>query len=255
MSSRPLLLITLALAALAGAAYKFWPQPPAAPVPVAAVTPPPPAPDLEQWQAKLNAGALTAEQRQVLMRQLPAIMHENGLIAANRLRLENIAQTYLREGDISEADFNWVKALAIEYHLKPMQRSDNHFFTDLLSRVDVVPASLTLAQLALSTGQGRSPYTGPGIGCPSEGCRAEDTSTFAFQPDSDAELVHELMHRVNTQPTYIELRDLRVVQRSHAESPKGMTLVDGLRNEELPGSRHVDEVRTLIQINHLDELD
>jgi Bax protein len=93
----------------------------------------------------------TIEVRKALFIQaiLPLILRANEEIAADRDRLRGILA---RRGTWSEQDTAWVAALAARYLVEPGD------ITELLRRVDVIPASLAIAQAAEESGWGTSRF-------------------------------------------------------------------------------------------------
>ncbi len=209
---------------------------------------------------------LSDKKREFLQTLLAPVLRENLRIENKRERLQSISAAYLKDGDISEADFNWIKALANEYQLKPQRRSDSHFFTDLLTRVDTIPPSLALAQAALESGWGTSRYAQSannfyGHTCRESFCGVD--ATHSSDPEgtqfraflSEEHSVEQYMRNLNTHAAYADLRKLRTELRARGEKPTGLALAPGLEKYSVLGPGYVEEVERMIRSNNFDALD
>lgn len=200
-------------------------------------------------QTHLEAGQFSAEEQNLLAARLTAIQHENMRIEQERVRLQRIAGEYLHGGDISEDDFHWLKNLANEYKLEPQRRSDNHFFEDLLDRVDIVPASLLLAQAAVDSKPGPDPL------CHEPACTALLEAPGNLPTLDTEDVLRQRLHNLNTHPAFTEFRTQRKALRDRGEPLTGRALAAGLRYYSLEGERYVEEVQHTISVNTLDMLD
>ena len=61
------------------------------------------------------------------------------------------------------------------------------------------------------------------------------------------------MHTINTNPAYIDLRQIRAEIRGNADVMNGLTLAEGLINYSARGSDYVKEIQQLIRVNKLQE--
>lgn len=212
-----------------------------------------------------DAQHLNADQRAFLDALQPLVQREDFEIEAKRHRLQQIAARYLVKTSIGEDDFNWVKDLAEEYELEPQSRSDHHFFDDLLARVDVVPASLVLAHVAVASG-----WPGPGDTvdtvsfhtriCHQQFCvNRSQTSAMAGGADSSffgTEIaISDYMHQLNTDPAYTEFRRQRADLRARGVEPGGPTLAPSLTGRSSVGNLQVEDLELMISANHLEDKD
>jgi Bax protein len=260
------LVLLLALVAL-GSGLSWWLRPAPAALPASGQET-----SSSAIATMLDTRRLSDDQRDALTGALPAILRENARIVAERQRVQDIASSYLRDITIDEADFNWLKDLADEYQLHPQSRSDSHFFGELLTRVDVVPPSLVLAHMAQSWRAVSPPGMGDSVNaltfrrqsCHEDLCLgfgmhaghnsmslAAAVTAVAVSDDS----VRNYMLRLNTDDSYADFRLQRLGLRNRGEEIKGLPLVSSLRGSALRDEGYVDQLRSLITINDLQDMD
>lgn len=137
----------------------------------------------------------------------------NSQIIVDRQRVHKIAEQYLHDDEINEADFNWVKKTAEYYQLIPKQRNDQAFFNALLKRVDIIPASLIVA-LAVADGAW------------------QDQHRLCLIPCSQAKSIEQQIPlffiSINTQTTYHHFREQRHLLRQQKQRLTGRQLADSL---------------------------
>lgn len=132
----------------------------------------------------------------------------------------------------------------------------------LLERVDVVPASLVVAQAANESAWGTSRFAREannffGIWCFYEGCgikpsqRREDMSHEVAAFPTVEEGVRYYMRTINTHRAYDELREMRAASRRHNQSFAGEQLAVGLVNYSERGTDYVKEIQSMIRQNRL----
>ena len=177
---------------------------------------------------------------QLLKTLLPLIQRQNTQLLKDRQHIEAIAQHYLQNDDISEADFNWLKQTAADYQMEPRQRGDKTFFHDLLVRVDVVPASLVLAQALLESGL------------------SSPTNPFGLTDknfDSSDAAVAYYFRLLNTDKAYQPFRELRQQTRRKSQKLRGTPLAEGMGRYTPLGKRYIQKIKTTISVNQLAKLD
>lgn len=135
---------------------------------------------------------------------------------------------------------------------------------DLLPRVDVVPASLVLAQAALESGWGTSRFARDGNNF--FGIRTYDEDVPGIDPkEADgfkvrafkniADSVRYYMHTINTNDAYESLRAARAKTRAAGKPPSGPALSRHLKAySEIP-EEYGDRLRSLMEVNNLAALD
>jgi Bax protein len=231
---KPLLLATM-LASSALQANEFW--------------------GLESWINSLETPDFDQitnvdERKQAFFQYLlPAINKQNTKIVQlrrdiktgniNQLRLKKIYQYYrVEEGDINT----------------------------LLTRVDVIPASLILAQGAYESNWGRSRFAKYyhnffGLWCFKKGCgivplqrSKTDTHEVAKFSSLDKSLEY-YMRSINRNSAYKTLRKIRLKKREQELAITGIALSEGLENYAEIGYDYVETVQSIIRYNKLGQYD
>lgn len=132
----------------------------------------------------------------------------------------------------------------------------------LLKRVDVVPASLIVAQAAKESGWGTSRFATQGnnffgIWCFYEGCgltplqRTEGFNHEVATFESVEQGVRYYVRTINTHNAYKDLRALRSDARRSDEQSPGELLANGLLRYSERGLAYVQEVQSMIRHNNL----
>lgn len=191
---------------------------------------------------------------------LPLILKENERILADRNRLHQIKTSKALGAKIEARDRLWVAVLAERYKLK------DENLNVLLSRVDIVPPSLAMAQAAEESGWGTSRFArtanalygqwttsdGQGI-VPEDRPEGMDHKVRAF--DNLAQSVSAYMRNLNTHRAYREFRKHRKSIRGKGQALNGAILAANLTRYSERGEKYVDSVRAIISVNQLLGLD
>jgi Bax protein len=205
-------------------------------------------------------GIVDVEQRKRLFLQvlLPQILRLNEDIRADRARLIAIAQTP-PDGQSTE-NAAWLARVAQEYRATPAD------YASLLTRVDVVPPSLAIAQGAIESGWGTSRFALTGNAL--FGQRTFDLSHAGFSPndvedanfkvrrfESLMESIWGYMITLNTHPAHARFRQLRAQMRQEGDAIDSMALAGTLTRYSEEGERYVSLVQNVISANNLRRLD
>lgn len=243
-------LFAAGLAAFVALLRVATPEPVPPPPPVVL---PPPTPDE-------TADEILERKRLFVSLLLPIIQSENRRLLKARKRITRIEGELANDEDIGKDDFDWLKDTAEEYELDPKARRNSEFFNSLRSRVDIVPASLIIAQAALESGWGRSQVTrennnffghycyGKGCGVPAPG--AGDLRAFDSADDS----VKAYIHNINSHAAYRHLRKSRLEARNSGKTASGSRLAEHITAYSERGAAYVADVLAVIRANKLDEL-
>jgi len=132
----------------------------------------------------------------------------------------------------------------------------------LIKRVDVVPASLIVAQAAKESGWGTSRFATQGnnffgIWCFYKGCgltplqRTEGFTHEVATFESVEQGVRYYVRTINTHSAYNDLRQLRADARRSDEQSPGELLANGLLRYSERGLAYVREVQSMIRHNNL----
>jgi len=186
----------------------------------------------------------------------PLIDAENDIIMARRHRL---IQLHDKESCTPDEQA-WLTDLAATYRLSPFSPDSAEDREALLSRVDMIPLSLAMAQAANESAWGTSRFAregnnffgqwvfGKGKGMVPKN-RTEGASHEVARFDSVSDSVRGYLHNLNTLWAYESLRDLRREQRAKGEEPDGVTLAMGLERYSSRGEAYILEIQQLIRFN------
>ncbi|NIA71958.1 hypothetical protein HBA54_25490 [Pelagibius litoralis] len=190
---------------------------------------------------------------------LPLILQGNVEIA--RIRGKVMAALDARAaGRLGATDALWLDQVADWYGADPVDDAD------ILSRIDLVPPSLALAQAAQESGWGRSRFarnanalfgqrvwgeSGPGL-VPRDAER-DDFRVRAF-PDLMSS-VRTYLHNLNSHRAYKDLRERRARARALGVAASPLELADSLTSYSEEGADYVAALRALIRSNDLLTLD
>lgn len=136
----------------------------------------------------------------------------------------------------------------------------------LLRRVDLVPASMVLAQAATESGWGTSHFAVAGnnlfgIWCYQPGCgivprrRSPQAHHEVAAYVSPADSVGAYFHILNTHSAYRPFRDQREALRAARQPLSGLSLAAGLIRYSERGDEYVEQIRQMIRQNGFDALD
>ncbi|MBL4572474.1 MAG: glucosaminidase domain-containing protein [Gammaproteobacteria bacterium] len=194
------------------------------------------------------------------------VHYENGLISDLRLRLLSYAEIVDAGIALSGRERDWVIDLAITYSEGTEAVSDQALVNELLLKVDVIPASLVLAQAANESAWGTSRFALEGNNifgqwCFEEGCgiipnrRVEGATHEVKSFDSIKAAIEGYFLNINTHRLYAGFRQERARLRRLGQRLDPMLLVQGLDRYSQRGENYIDEVQTMIQQNDLRQRD
>ncbi len=136
----------------------------------------------------------------------------------------------------------------------------------LLNRVDVVPASLVLAQGAYESNWGRSRFSKHyhnffGLWCFKKGCgvvplkRDKNDTHEVAKFSSLSKGLEYYLRSINRNSAYQTLRKIRKNKRDKKLPITGIALAEGLENYAEIGHEYVETVQSIIRYNKLSEYD
>jgi len=136
----------------------------------------------------------------------------------------------------------------------------------LLSSVDIVPASLVLAQAAYESNWGRSRFAKYyhnffGLWCFKRGCgvvplrRNKDATHEIARFSSLSKGMAYYMRSINRNSAYDTLRKIRKHKRDTQQPITGVGLAEGLENYAEIGYDYVETVQSIINYNKLEQYD
>ena len=150
--------------------------------------------------------------------------------------------------------------------LNSFNLNNNVSWHNLLTRVDIIPTSLTLAQAANESAWGQSRFARQGnnyfgIICHRPGCgivpkrRIPGARFEVTRYPSTQHSVANYLHTLNTNPSYKFLRSLRKQQRQDKSPISSITLARGLFPYSELGHAYVIAIQSLIRYKKLQKFD
>jgi Bax protein len=190
------------------------------------------------------------------------VRYENSLVSDLRLRLLSYAEIVGDGVPLSGRERQWVIDLAVIYGVEAQTTNDQGLVKELLLSVDVIPASLVLAQAANESAWGTSRFALEGNNifgqwCFVEGCgiipkRRIEGATHEVKSFASIEAAIEgYFLNINSHNLYADFREERARLRRLGLSLNSIELVEGLENYSQRGANYIDEVQTLIYQNNL----
>lgn len=206
-------------------------------------------------------GNITAKKRDFFAFMLPKVRYANDQVRKERARILELNDKIAAGQALNKAETRALSELVSRYHIiRP--GSPDSALKQLLTRVDVVPASLMLAQSATESAWGTSRFARQGnnffgIWCFTPGCgmtpkyRDEGLTHEVARFDTVQEGVSHYLHTLNTNLAYRDLRNIRAQKRRQHKPVRGIDLAEGLHRYSERGSNYVRDIKAMIRINRL----
>jgi len=205
----------------------------------------------------------TAERKRIFfLSLLPMVLIADGEIADQRRTLQGIFRAYDEGLDLTNQQLDRLGAIQKEYEVQGDPLNNRHVRRDLLRRVDIIPASLVLAQAATESAYGTSRFARrannlfgewtfiPGTGLVPKN-RPEGASYEVRRFDSVYDSLRSYLNNINTHPAYQAFRAKRAALRAMGEPLRGVDLAEGLKLYSTRRQAYVRELRSIIRHNRL----
>ena len=186
---------------------------------------------------------------------LPLIVAENERILADRKKLLILNNKKFT----TDLEKLWIRQKLLEYKVK---KGD---LKELLTRVDIIPTSIALAQAAKESGWGTSRFalegnaifgqwtwSGQGI-APLDRANNKDHKILKF-PILRAS-VKAYQNNLNTHRSYSKFREKRLILREGNKQISGLKLTDTLNNYAQTGSEYTKILNQIIKQNRLSDFE
>lgn len=182
---------------------------------------------------------------------------------------QNDANTALTQDSppqiFTEEERLWLKKLARTHRINT-KTQDARFFDQLLFALDVIPASMALAQAANESAWGTSRFAIEannlfGQWCFKEGCglvpqlRPEGATYEVKVFSTPSESVGQYMLNINRNSSYQKVRNIRHSYRAQGQEIPGSSVVGGLKSYSARGDAYIEELRHMIGYNELAQWD
>ena len=222
----------------------------------------------EKWGAG-RSDELTVENKKRLFfrASAPLILRANELIMVDRNRLKDIRSTDKKNAAISEKDRSWILKLAKVYKVDAEDGQVTSTVIDALwKKVDIVPASLALAQAAEESGWGTSRFAAEGNAVYGQWTWGSNAITPEKQRkelgnygiasfETLQQSICAYMLNLNTHNAYASLREKRAELREKDEKITGNILAGQLTKYSERGEEYVKSLRSLMEYNKLGPTD
>lgn len=214
-------------------------------------------PDFTKYEAD------TERKKEFFNYLLPLINNHNASILKARHKISQWSQ---HPDSLGWFDHFQLENFLETYQLDNFNINNEHDWAKLLRRVDVIPASLALAQAANESGWGTSRFAREGNNyfgqwCYKKGCGivpkgrgTRDVHEVAIF-NSPSESVASYLRNLNSHKAYKSLREIRVIMREEEQSIRGAELVKGLGKYSQRGQDYTIELRSIILHNNLQKYD
>jgi len=214
----------------------------------------------DRWKVTSQNIAVIQKKR-IFFRALgPLVLRANEKIMADRERLLALKE----KGSVDGAEAEWLGDLAQRYKVDATAQGAD--FDELMSRVDLVPVSLVLAQGAEESGWGTSRFASEGNALfgqwtwGGEGIKPKeqreglgDYRIAAF--DTPLDSVEAYLLNINSNQAYAPLRAGRAEARRNGEAPSGWELAKTLTSYSERGADYVDSLHAIMRVNKLQPAD
>ena len=193
---------------------------------------------------------------------LPMILLGNEEIRRERATVLGLKDKIDKGQPLSEQQQRQLETLAKRYQVKSDALSSPPAIAELLSRVDVIPPELAMAQAANESAWGTSRFSQsannlfgewtfiPGTGIIPEG-RPEGATYEVRRFESIYDSIRSYLLNLNSHYAYQELRQIRTVARVAGKPLNGSELAEGLFRYSIRGDDYVKDLQTLIRQNRL----
>jgi len=190
---------------------------------------------------------------------LPLVLQANSEVRQTRAKV--IAALDARAaGRLGATDALWLDTVAEWYGAEPGDAAD------LLSRIDVMPPSLILAQAAQESGWGTSRFAQRANalfgqrawGKNARGLKPAEATRQDFRVRAFPDLmsaVRAYLHNLNSHRAYAELRRRRAQARALGTPLQALNLAEGLKSYSEEGQAYVRSLSALIESNQLQHYD
>ena len=186
----------------------------------------------------------------------------NDQIIKDRTQIQQLQKV----SKLTVAQQKWLSVIAKKYKVANWTLKNQESWRELLTRVDIVPTSLLLAQSANESAWGSSRFARKGNNlfgqwCFTKGCgivpnrrnagSIHEVRTFTSVADS----VQAYMYNLNTNRNYKLLREIRAELRKSDAKISGEELAVGLINYSQRREAYVKEIKQMIRYNKLVKYD
>ncbi len=217
-------------------------------------------------QAPAKDGRLNTKKQAFITTLLPYIEEENRRLANQRETVAALAGRLDNNGAISANEQEQLRSLARKYRVSGDPLAQVEAREELLRKIDIIPASLALAQAVNESAWGESRFAREannlfGIWTYDETkglkpLRREEGKTHLVRIFDDfGDSVRYYMYTLNSHPAYSELREIRYQLRQSSSGLDGHRMAAGLEKYSAKGKAYIKLIQDLIRQNEWALLD
>jgi Bax protein len=214
----------------------------------------------------VQASGLSNKKQQFINELLPYIEQENRRLMLLRARVERIIAGIENNTALAESEQQQIIRLAKKYRVDGNPLQSDVARKELHRKIDLIPASLALAQAANESAWGKSRFAreannlfGIWTYDQDKGLKPQDREegkTHLVRVFDDfGESVRYYMYTLNSHPAYDKLRDIRQQLRESGLIIDGHALAAGLEKYSAKGEMYIDMIQDLIKHNEWAQLD
>ncbi len=203
---------------------------------------------------------LSAKKQAFITTLLPYIEEENRRLAVLRRQVAILLDKLDSNAVLSADEQKQLSRLANEYRIDGDPLTQHKARTELMRKIDIIPASLALAQAANESAWGESRFAreannlfGIWTYDESKGLkplrREEGKKHLVRIFDDFGDSVRYYMHTLNSHPAYVELRRIRQQLRDANRGVDGHQMAAGLEKYSAKGKAYIELIQGLIEQN------
>ena len=204
--------------------------------------------------------ALSAQKQAFITMLLPHIEAENSRLMTLRREVVSLVDSIEAGAGLGQDSQQRLRKLAREYRIEGNPLTDSAARSELLRKIDTIPASLALAQAVNESAWGQSRFAleannlfgiwtydeDKGL----EPLRREKGKTHLVRIFDDYhDSVRYYMYTLNSHPAYSELRRIRQQLRDANSAVDGHQLAEGLEKYSAKGRAYIELIQVLISKN------
>ncbi|RDV24139.1 mannosyl-glycoprotein endo-beta-N-acetylglucosamidase [Alteromonas aestuariivivens] len=201
-----------------------------------------------------------SEKKRAFFRYLrPEVEKQNEYLLSLRHYVQTLRRQLSSEGRLNSEDLRRVAWLSEEYKIDDEQDLDDKL-QELLTKIDILPVNLVLAQAANESAWGTSRFAQKGYNffgmwCFKRGCgfvpaqRSDGASHEVARFDNLSRATYTYLRNINRHPAYHDLRQIRATLRANQMPITGQALAEGLMNYSERGAAYVEELQSMMQFN------
>lgn len=219
-----------------------------------------PSGDKKKAKVETQTQHINSKKQAFIDTLLPYIQKENARLKQLQQRISNIILALDSGFGIPQKSQTIIQQLAKKYRVQGNALMNPDARAELLKKIDIIPASLTLAQAANESAWGKSRFAteannlfGIWTYDESKGLkplhREAEKKHLVRKFENPGESVQYYMLMLNSHPAYKKLRDIRHQARQKNKTPDGLAMAAGLEKYSARGKQYIYLIQQLIRQN------